>query len=231
MPECEQSPLGEHAPLFEYGYGLDYSDKKQTRDLDNLDLDIDPTEAKTRATHAEHLYGIMATIGDYQLKVSDADHWMGTDVSRNNVMKLSTLNTRPYNYQQQQDAVEIDMMGGGSMVYAQTGLGHAEDFSHYDNEQGVISFEIKVLNAASEPMYLAVQRSAVPGRMGDIDNLLKVDVSEYFTVESETFVHVRIPCTHFSQQGLSFSHLDTPFSLFTHGESKFVLANICWDTL
>ncbi|MDE1241272.1 glycoside hydrolase family 3 protein [Vibrio aestuarianus] len=231
VPECEQSPLGEHAPLFEYGYGLDYSDKKQTRDLDNLDLDIDPTEAKTRATHAEHLYGIMATIGDYQLKVSDADHWMGTDVSRNNVMKLSTLNTRPYNYQQQQDAVEIEMMGGGSMVYAQTGLGQAEDFSHYDNEQGVISFEIKVLKAVSEPMYLAVQRLAVPGLMGDSDNVLKVDVSEHFAMESETFVRVRVPCAHFSQQGLSFSHLDTPFSLFTHGECKFVLANICWDTL
>lgn len=230
VPECEQSPVGEHAPLFEYGYGLNYAEKKQTRDLDNLDLDIDSEEVKWQATHAEHLYGIMATIGDYQLKVSDAEHWMGVDVSRNNVMKLGAVRTKPYNYQQQQDAVEVEILGGGAMVYAQTGLGQAEDFSHYDNAHGVVSFEIKVLRAATEPVYLSLQRAVVPGCLGDIDNVVKVDVSHYFSTINDSFTRVNIACSHFSAQGLSFTHLDTPFSLFTNGECQFVIANICWDT-
>jgi len=66
--------------------------------------------------------------------------------------------------------------------------------------------------------------------LGDIDNVVKVDVSHYFSTINDSFTRVNIACSHFSEQGLSFTHLDTPFSLFTNGECQFVIANICWDT-
>ncbi|NCO46583.1 MAG: glycoside hydrolase family 3 protein, partial [Vibrio sp.] len=93
-----------------------------------------------------------------------------------------------------------------------------------------VSFEIKVLRAATEPVYLSLQRAVVPGCLGDIDNVVKVDVSHYFSTINDSFTRVNIACSHFSEQGLSFTHLDTPFSLFTNGECQFVIANICWDT-
>ena len=226
LPAFEQSPEGEHAPLFEYGYGLNYTDKLQTRDLDSLDLDIEKQSASAQATKAEYLYGIQATVGDYQVRISDPDHWMGVDSSRNNAVSLSTMHTRPYNYQQQQDAIECTLLDGGGQLYIQTRSGQADDFSHFNYPKGVVSFEVKVLSAASKPVYLAVQRNMAAGA-----DSAKVDVSRYFQTMTDEFVRVDIPCAHFAEQGQNFRFIDTPFVLSTDGEAHFVMANMCWDVM
>ena len=212
--------------MFEYGYGLNYTDKLQNRNLDQLDLDIEEVQATQQATYAEHLYGILSTIGDYQLRVADSEHMMGVDVSRNNAMTLSTVKTKPYNYQQQQDASEIVMNSGGGQVYVQTGSGRTEDFSHYNNTVGLINFEIKVLQPAQEKVYLALQRNIQHEQQM---SLPLIDVTEYFSKVSDKFAQVSIPCAYFAEQGQNFNYIDTPFMLLTRGQAQFVLANICWD--
>ena len=223
VPAFEQSPLGEHTPLFEYGYGLNYSDTLQDRNLDKLNLDIEESvQSTTQATHPEHIYGVLSTIGNYQLRMADSAHWMGVDVSRNNVAALSTIATKPYNYQQQQDAVELTFLDGGGQVYIQTGSGQAEDFSRYNYPSATINFEVKVLEAAQKPVFLALQRTMNA-------ELVRIEVTPYLQQVNDQFVKVSIPCALFAEQGQHFSYIDTPFLLESEGAMHFVLANICWN--
>ena len=228
VPEFEQSPNGEHAPLFAYGYGLNYSDRLQNRDLDQLDPDVDALSITQQATRPEHLFGIQATMGNYQLKMADSAHWMGVDVSRNNTTTLTTIVTKPYNFQQQQDAIEIDLKEGGGQLYIQTGSGQTEDFSRYNHEKGVISFDIKVLAPVTARIYLALQRVMQTEQQLALP---RVDITNHVQQVSDEFVRVQIPCAHFAEQGQNFNYMDTPFVMLTDGAARFVLANVGWDVI
>ncbi|WP_428775826.1 glycoside hydrolase family 3 N-terminal domain-containing protein [Vibrio sp.] len=226
LADNEQSPTGEHAPLFEYGYGLTYLDGQPERDLDNLTLDNEQNDQSGQAYAATHLYGVLATIGDYQLKVADQQHLGGVDVSRNNVMTLSDLNTKPYNYLQQQDSVELNFNGGYCAAYVETGDGKPEDLSSYANHNGKICFELKVLRACEQPVYLAVQKGASFEQQTE---LARVDLSQWTREAREQFVRIEIPCQQFVEQGVNFAYLDVPFMLYSDGPFHAVLANVSWD--
>ncbi|MGR5307211.1 glycoside hydrolase family 3 protein [Vibrio mediterranei] len=224
VSELEQSPLGEHAPLFEYGYGLNYSDTLQQADLDQIELDEAGTQGEGVADSATEIYGIKSTIGDFQLKVADFVHWIGSDVSRNNPMSLRTIDTKPYNYQQQQDAVELTFKGGFAAAYIQTGGGGVENLTGYGSEKGTLSFEVKVSKAATHPVYLSLQKWT-ENKIDD--DVIKLDISAQLQTLDE-FVVVNIPVGWFVEQGVELAYLDTPFMLFTAGELTTVLANIRW---
>lgn len=225
LPEFEQDPQGEHAPLFEYGYGLNYRDTPQVRDLDNLDIEEESDQRQQYATLPIHLYGVNATIGDYQLKVADSAHWTGVDVSRNNSLSLSEIRTKPYNYQQQQDAVELQCCGEGlSVVYVQTSDGQVMDYSQY--QAGTLQFELKVSGKATKPVYISVQKPALASQLHDHT---KFDISHFCSEIRDEFVTVSIPCEFFHKNGVPIAHLDTPFVLFSEGALSIVLANICWN--
>lgn len=225
LPQQEQDPSGEHKPLFAYGYGLNYSDRQQEADLDNLLLDEDTQEQSRVATRATHLYGIQATIGDYQLKVADALHPMGVDVSRNNPIQLDSISTRPYNYQQQQDAVEL-MISEKGAVYVQPGDGGIDDLSHYDNSKGYIVFDVKVLRRPCAPVWLTLQKVMDEQ---ELKRAARAEITAQLTGPLEQFVTVRVPCSELSRQGIDFRYLDTPFMLFSEGNLHCVIANIRWD--
>ncbi|WED29085.1 glycoside hydrolase family 3 C-terminal domain-containing protein [Vibrio sp. DW001] len=226
VPAYEQDPIGEHAPLFDYGYGLRYSDELQSRYLDNLPLDIALNEAETIAEHATHMFGVNATVGDYQMKISDSLHPIGIDVSRNNNMQLTDISTSPFNYQQQQDAVRVEFNRSLASIYLQTSNGSAEDLSGYDNDSGSICFDINVEKASDMPVYLALQ---VFMDRGELERLSRIDISDQLPNVNEGFLTVSIPCHHFSNTGLDFRYIDTPFMLFTEGELTAVVANIRWE--
>ncbi len=189
VPELEQSPLGEHAPLFEYGYGLNYANTLQQTDLDHLELDNSGAQGEGVADNATEIYGVKSTIGDFQLKVADFEHWIGSDVSRNNPMSLKTIDTKPYNYQQQQDAVELTFKGGFAAAYIQTGDGGIENLSGYGSAKGTLSFEVKVSKAPQQPVYLSLQKwteNKLP------DDIAKVDISDKLQ-SLDQFVTIDIP--------------------------------------
>lgn len=222
-PENEQDPNGEHAPLFEYGYGLNYTDRKQTRDLDNIELDIDVVNQTETATESKHLYGVRSNIGDYNLKISDLGHWIGSEVSRNNPMAIEAINTEPYNYEQQQDAIKVNFNEQFGATYIQVGDGSVEDFSQYRN--GSITFEIKVKEAPTEPVKLSLQKWT---KNEEPIGVASVDITELL-IESDDFIKVSVPCQAFIDQGVDLRYLDTPFMLYTKGKLNVVLANISWN--
>ncbi|WP_375748665.1 glycoside hydrolase family 3 N-terminal domain-containing protein [Vibrio sp. HN007] len=226
LPEQEQDPNGEHVPLFPYGYGLNYSDKQQTQNLDDLTLDIDKQSGKQAATHATHMYGVNATIGDYQLKVADSEHLMGVDVSRNNAMFLETIETRPFNYQQQQDAVEVNF-NGEAVLYVQPSDGSVDDLSEYDNDESYIAFDINVSKQPSEPVYLCLQRAA---EISEMSKMPKVEITDQFMKSDNAFMTVKVPTAKLKALGVDFRYLDALFVLYTQGKLDTVIANVRWDT-
>ncbi|MGF1695252.1 exo 1,3/1,4-beta-D-glucan glucohydrolase [Vibrio lamellibrachiae] len=219
LPANEQHPDGEHAPLFEYGYGLNYSKKLQARNLDDIELDMSTDVTLTKQTH---IFGVQATIGDYQCRVADVANPTGVEVSRNNSIELATLTTNPVNYQQQQDAIELTFKEGGNVLYIETTNPDGEDLSRY--QTGVISFELKVLEAASDDVIVTLAKPA-----DDIDNAVKYVLNRVLIKESEEFVQIQIPCQHFSYGGLDLTNLKTVFSFASRGSFKAVMANVCWQ--
>jgi beta-glucosidase len=225
VPELEQDPTGEHAPLFDYGYGLNYSSCLQQCDLDSIALDKVGGEVLGETHDALELYGVKATIGDFQMKVADFNDWVGLDVSRNNPMALEGIETTPYNYQQQQDAVELTFKGVFAAAFIQTTDGGIENLNGYNSDKGYLSFEVKVTEAPTQPVYLALQKWA---ESKTPDNIVAVDITKELSESIEEFKEVLVPSKLFAEQGVDLAGLDTPFMLFTEGKLKTVLANVQW---
>ncbi|MEZ8826544.1 glycoside hydrolase family 3 N-terminal domain-containing protein [Vibrio amylolyticus] len=219
LPDNEQDSRGEHKPLFEYGYGLNYGDKVQDRDLDNIEFDMSEETALTQQTH---MFGVQATIGDYVCKVADNSNPQGVEVSRNNLVELANVSTSPVNYQQQQDAVEVHFANGGSVFYVESSQAEGEDLSRYQN--GVISFELKVLEPVSDSLIVTLA-----GPSDDIDNATKYVLNHSLLKETGEFIQIQVPCQHFSDAGVDLTSVKTTFSFATRGSFKAVIANICWQ--
>ncbi|MCQ1056475.1 glycoside hydrolase family 3 C-terminal domain-containing protein [Photobacterium sp. ZSDE20] len=223
LPDNEQCPNGEHKPLFEYGYGLNYTNKIQDRNLDDLTLDINDAELDEIASYETHLYGVKSTIGDYKLKIADQVHWIGHDISRNNSMTLNEVWTKPYNYQQQQDAMQVTVGQTVCAVYLQTGDGSVENFSKYRN--GTLKFEIKGLLEPKNKVYLSLQKTTL---ISDIDDINMIDVTRYFN-KSDSFEEIAIPVEDIINNNIDVNYLDTPFVIYLDGPCEFVIANVVWS--
>lgn len=219
LPDNEQDPNGEHKPLFEYGYGLNYADKRQDRDLDNIEFD---TSEQATLAQQTHMFGVQATIGDYGCKIADNSNQLGVEVSRNNRVNLGNISTSPVNYQQQQDAVEVTFEKGGSAFYIESSQAGGEDLSRYHN--GVISFELKVLEPASDNLIVTLS-----GPSEGIESATKYVLNHSLIKEIGEFTQIQVPCQHFSDAGVELSNLKTVFSLATKGRFKAVIANVCWQ--
>ncbi|MEH6454424.1 MAG: glycoside hydrolase family 3 N-terminal domain-containing protein, partial [Psychromonas sp.] len=227
LPENELDPLGEHAPLFPYGYGLNYSDPTRALgvDLNAIPLDTDDQDT-TGAAHDIELYGIKSTIGDFQLKVADALSWNGSEVSRNGPVEMQGLDTKPYNYQQQQDAVEVTFKGQFGAVYVQTGDGESEDFNGYAN--GCINFQLLITQQPTQPVMFALHKWT---ECEDLSDVVALDITAQLTGAKDAdakqgWIDVSIPLQSLTNLGVDLSELDTPFMLFTKGHFKTVIANI-----
>jgi len=230
VPENEQHPNEEHAPLFEYGYGLSYTGYNMNGmsywDLDNLSLDHGHENVDTIVSHVTHMFGIEATVGDYRLKASDSLHPMGIDVSRNNCLQLTDISTFPVNYQQQQDAIRAVFGHRFASLYLQTSDGKAEDMSGYKNGQGRVRFDVNVEKMADVPIYFSVQSDITKDEKALLGCL---DITNILPKEGEGFKTVSIPCQKMAQSGIDFHYLDTPFRISTEGEFIAVFANIRWE--
>ncbi|WP_413283203.1 glycoside hydrolase family 3 N-terminal domain-containing protein [Vibrio sp. MA40-2] len=226
VPDNEQDPTGEHKPLFEYGYGLSYGDVLHGRYLDNLPLDIESEGEASIAAHPIHMFGVEATVGDYQLKISDSLHPIGIDVSRNNSLQLTDISTSPFNYQQQQDAVKVEFKGRLACLYLQTSDGSSEDLSGYDNHVGQICFDINVEKMADKPVYLALQTFM---DRHELNSAPHIEITSFLPNVDEGFTTVSIPCEQISRRGVDCRYLDTPFMLFTEGSMTAIIANIRWN--
>ncbi|GEM79123.1 glycoside hydrolase family 3 protein [Vibrio superstes] len=217
VPTNEQDPEGEHKPLFAYGYGLNYTDCVQENNLDDLTLDALASDTVNQQ-QSMHIYGVRSTIGDFQLKTSLLGEDNGFEISRNNPVQFDWLATRPYNYQQQQDAMAISFQGRSAGVYVEATNGAVEPISQFF-DKGTLNFEIKVSRLPTEPVLISVQygNSELYGQV-DINNQL---------VNTNEFIEIKIPANKFNVNGITI--VDKLFIISTNGEFEAVIANIRWD--
>ncbi|MDN3681099.1 glycoside hydrolase family 3 protein [Vibrio tapetis subsp. quintayensis] len=211
LPEQEQDPEGEHKPLFELGYGLTYKDDVFV----NVELDQDEFCDHQQNKPLE-LYGIRANVGDYQLRVRDAEHIMGVDVSRNNPVILSSVDTFPYNYQQQQDAIRWICRDGGGELYLNSTDGSTDNLSGFSKG---LKFDIRIISLSDSAICVGISE------LSD----LSIDISPYLDADligSDEFQTIDIPISEFSEQDLRY--IDTPLILGCVGDLECVIGNVSW---
>ncbi|SON52610.1 glycoside hydrolase family 3 protein [Vibrio tapetis] len=188
LPTQEQDPEGEHKPLFDLGYGLTYQDNVQVY------LELDKGEVDDTAQNKPlELYGIKANVGDYQLKLRDGEHIMGIDVSRNNPLILKSVETAPYNYQQQQDAIRWVCHDGGGELYLQSNDCSVDNLSGFSNG---LKFDIKIINYNAE---ILVGVSDGMGTGIDISDLIDANL-----IESGEFQTIELPMSAFGKQDMRY---------------------------
>ncbi len=225
VPDIEQDPRGEHKPLFEYGYGLNYTTNIQELDLDNITLDQSVTNDENNKV--KHLFGIKATLGDYKLKVvalpTDDIRVSGIDISRNNTTQTPSLLSTPFSYQQQQDAITLELEGGQSCIYIETGSSLPEPWHRSALKGASVLFDVKVDVPINGDVALSMND------LTSTNKRLYVDVSHHFTKAIECFQTVTVPMSELISLESQLDSVTTPFELSMSGKGRFVIANIRWE--
>ena len=235
VPEQEQDPRGEFAPLFELGYGLEYPEAETNRsnnqlasskvhsevvDLDTIPLDIDDDESNNDvAKQSLPLFGVDAT-GDYQLKMADHNNWLtGLNVSGNNATRSAGVETSPIDYVHQQDGRRINFTDSDAMIYVQTIDQQPESLLPYLNANADLVFAVKVIALPDSDIQLAPHK--------DMPALPTLNITDDFQqLEKGSWQHLRIPLKRFEEIGCDFNHVDTPFMLMSKGGLEIELGAI-----
>ncbi len=224
-PSFEQSLVGEHAPLFAYGYGLSYAGGAGTTDLDNLPLDsrnygCGQSEPDTGvATIPLEVYNRNAG-GEFVMRISGANNgWVAIPVSGQTETNQGNVSTRPINYQGQYDAVNVKFDGQAlAQLYLQYADEQGQDKTSYLNAESTLQFDIRMLQAPTKALNLA-QHCVWPC-------LGQVNIAPHLPAVSATWSTVKVPLQCFAEAGMNFSTMNTPFLFLTEGEAQFDLGNI-----
>lgn len=226
VPDNEQDPTGEHKPLFEYGYGLDYADHVEQPQLDSIELD-EAINSDGTVSHSEiELYGVKSTIGDFNLLICSEQQPAGIEVSRNNVVDIGTIVTTPFNYQLQQDAVELKFLNGYSAVSLQPADKHSENLHLYADSHAKLVFELNVIEAPTQSVFIGLEKPHVEA--GIITDKM-IDLATIVDCQPGVWETIEIPLNRFKSLGVEFDEIDNYFTLSSMGTFNTVLANIRWE--
>lgn len=212
LPNNEQDPKGNNAPLFPYGYGLSYySTEDELAIANTIELD---TKDSSHLKHGLALLGVKMIIGDYQMRAVQIVNNEHFDISRNNPMSTTWLSTTPYNYQLQQDAIEVAFNNVLASFTVQTSDDSAEDISQYQ----YLKFDALVSELPTKPVWVSIYNHQL-----QTENTL-VDIQNILVESKQDWVEIKIPLQKFN---ISSNHCtNTPFSLTTEGKLKLVIANV-----
>jgi beta-glucosidase len=208
----EQDPRGEHAPLFEYGYGLSYANPSE-RDLDHLVLT--EFEHDDSLSSEMHLFGVASVAGEFEMVVKDGHQQH--HVSRNNPQQFDGLSTQPYNCLQQQDSILCEFENSDSSLEIITADGDSQSLMTWIVE-GQLCFDVKVYRAATHPVWLSMGEASTPI---DISSQLSEQTHDFHTLSFR--VHDVI--------SMSQSERTTLFKLHSEGTAQFVVANVRLEPL
>lgn len=159
----EQDIVGEHAPLFPYGYGLNYSGKtdigSRYQDLNNIPLDplkhgcgLSKVDSESATTPLE-VFGKNAK-GEFLVAIAgSANGWAKELVSKDQTT-IGTVTTTGINYDgMQQSALNVKFVGNigeyknnsAAQLYMQTVDGKGADYSRYLNANATLEFDLRML--------------------------------------------------------------------------------------
>ena len=216
-PEDEQ----DIAPLFEYGYGLTYSDIKH---IDEFELDSEEFTVEDRpASQPLEVFGILAN-GEYRMRIADYNNWLNPiDTSANNSKVCSGIESLPVDYVHQQDALRITCRSGESLLFTQSLDCDTDSLNAFVEADGKIEFAVRLQQAPNEPVLFAPHR--------DITSYPTLDITQDLcALPINSWQTLSIPLTRLKEIGVEFTHIDIPFMLYTRGELIIDIGMIRWTT-
>ncbi len=224
VPKQEQSPQEYHRPLFDIGYGLNYTDTlKPNIDLDTLP--IDQTDLVTESKAAQQnlaLFGVLAT-GDYRLKIADHNNWIiGAEATGNNSVICEGIESHPTDFVHQQDARKIRCTGGPqSLIYLETIDQGFDDLTPYLLAEGKIEITLKITQFPSSSVLFSIDK--------DLPNTASIDITEKLKEISQgEWQQLIIDIKELSDQGCDLTHVVHPMAIYTSGEFEFEIGSVNW---
>jgi beta-glucosidase len=196
-------------PLLPYGFGLTYGDDNVLAD----ELDEDSKLDNATLTNMDILVG--APVTPWRLLLKSGDEIV--DVS-SSTHEFGAIKYRTEDKVVQEDARQFNF-NGSEKASAEIVTSFAEDTIAYVQANGVISFDIKLNEALTSNVALAMTCSGSCGA--------RIDLAEIVdnTIENKwQSVSVDLGC--FADKGVDFARLTSPFSLHSKGKASISVANI-----
>jgi len=196
-------------PLLPYGFGLTYGDKNVLAD----DLDEDSKLDNSGLTSMDILVG--APVAPWRLLLKSGDELL--DVS-SSTHEFGAIKYRTEDKTVQEDARQFNF-SGAEKASAEIVTSFAEDTIAYVEANSVISFDIKLNEALTNDVALAMTCSGECGASIDLANVVDK------TIENK-WQSVSIDLGCFADKGVNFANLTSPFSLHSDGKASISVANI-----
>ena len=196
-------------PLLPYGFGLTYGDKNVLAD----DLDEDSKLDNSGLTSMDILVG--APVAPWRLLLKSGDGLL--DVS-SSTHEFGAIKYRTEDKTVQEDARQFNF-SGAEKASAEIVTSFAEDTIAYVEANSVISFDLKLNEALTNDVALAMTCSGECGASIDLANVVDK------TIENK-WQSVSIDLGCFADKGVNFASLTSPFSLHSNGKASISVANI-----
>ncbi|CAH0529395.1 glycoside hydrolase family 3 protein [Vibrio hippocampi] len=233
----EQDISGEHAPLFPYGYGLNYAGETEVaarfEDLDAIPLDprsygcgMSEPDSDV-AQYPLEIYGKDAQGGEFVPRMNGAANgWKILPLTRGET-SIGSITTLGINYDgMQQSALEVTFKGRQSefgdnapgQVYMQTPDLKGRDYTRYLNANSTLEFDIRMATKAPESLVLATHCEWPCNGTVQINKALPEPSTQWSTI--------KVPLSCFVKGGMSFQSMSTPFLMYSEDAVKFDLGKI-----
>jgi beta-glucosidase len=224
VPPEEVPPVGLHAPLFPYGYGLTlYGDNAgpADRDLDNLPLHVESD--RTLAPPADGPIEILRGGADtgYRLRIGGHHTWSRLEIADDGPTDSLIVRAEPVPDPRGGRGMSLRFKGFPAFVYAQADDGRPRDLRGYHASGAEIVFEVLILEQLAQPLYLACHDDypAQPG-LDLTERLNALPLGEWTTLH--------IPLTEIASIETNLRHVDVPFMLYTAGRAHVHVGAVRW---
>ncbi|MCL1057919.1 glycoside hydrolase family 3 C-terminal domain-containing protein [Shewanella gelidimarina] len=197
-----------YQPLFPYGYGLSYDD--------NTELEILSEVAELNNDNPQWVAIFIRSVqSPWIMSIGNSHEHLAVTSS---VLQSETVYLRTVDKVVQEDARRVEFNGEG-LGYINFSSHSAKDLSAVVESNSVLSFALKVDSDISDEVYIAMSCDTDCGKPLNVtDALMALPQNEWQSVS------IDLKC--FSDLGVDFSKVNSPFSLSTAGKLTVSLADI-----
>ena len=223
-PDYEQDINGENKPLFDYGYGLSYSDKSDNVELDTLTLDdrsygCGESPVNKNPSTLE-IYGKQSA-NEFVLRLSGAKNkWQPIEIpAADKLIDQGDIQATAINYQGQYDAVNVKFTDGDTaQIYLQTADSEGQNRKAYELAESTLQFDIQMKQSPTEKLKLA-QHCVWPCNAS-------VALNDHMPKPGGGWKTIKIPSQCFIEKGMDYAVVNTPFLLVLKGKAEFDVGNV-----
>jgi beta-glucosidase len=200
----------DYRPLFPYGYGLSYKDRKN---IAQLELREDIPESEKDPTL--HIFEGRAVIPWFMGLADPA----GFSVYLGGGVERQYIKVRETDKSTQGDAIEIEWSGNGDGTLIFLNPDENQDYSYYLEQKSVMKWDVQMQEKAAAAAML---------RFGRFDELDKsIDIAPGLnTLPLNQWQEYSIDLKCFHDKGVDLTRINNPFGLLSGGKLKFRMANL-----